>query len=242
MAWERAFVKRQPDGRLSLYVGQKGSCGELLRNVFDDPSPHILIDLPARLAPDGSERFTVGSVYFGPPIEANPGGVASVRGDASTGRKTAVELAFTARTDHGEALDVLGKVVADGCGDADTSRGPLPKAKHASTAVLTVAKKRIPLRGAIVRGKSVELTDFPRDCDAAWHIGARLRLEAGSWRLDGMRFAGTSAADAPALSVVRGAAGTSADGPTIELELSGADRVGDFDVKLSGKVEAISCP
>jgi len=241
MAHGRAFVKRLPDGKLSLYVGQKGSCNELLMNLFDDPAPHLLVELPAKLAPDGSERYTIGGLYFGPPTDANPGGVARVRGDASVGRKTEIELAFTGQGGRGEALDVKGKVHADGCGEPDTSKGPLPKATHPSTASMLIAKKRIAIRGALVRGESIELTDFPRDCQTAWFIGARLQRQSGSWRLDGARFTDASAGEAPALVVKRGNAGTGPDGPTVELELSGSDRIGEFGVGFSGKIQAIEC-
>jgi hypothetical protein len=238
---DHAFVKRLPDGKLQLYVGAGGSCQELLTNLFDGKNPHVLIDLPSRLAADGTESFTVTGVYFGPPTDADAGATASVKGKLDKGSKVQIDLAFTAPGGRGEKLAVKGSVDAVSCGDADTSKGPLPKATHASSASFTIAKKKLAIRGALRRGDDIELTDFPRDCTSAWFLGARVQRVRGKWILDGGRFASQSEGTPQALEVKAGKTGTSADGPIVELVLSGSDKIGDYSVSLSGKIEAIDC-
>ena len=235
---EKAFVKAMPDGKLQLYVGQGGSCDELLTNVFNGKNEHVLVDLPSVLNADGTESWTVTDVYVMPPETADPGGKVNVKGALTKGSKVEIELAFTSAA---AKLDVKGNVIAQSCGEPDVSKGPLPKAQHASTATMTIANKAIPIKAALVRGKNVELSDFPRDCSSAWFIGAALKRE-GDWHLSGRRFAKPVDGGGDGLTVTEGAKGTSDDGPTVQLTLGGAGKVGDYAVKLDGAVEALACP
>jgi hypothetical protein len=235
---ENAFVKQMPDGKLQLYVGQGGSCGELLTNLFNGKNQHVLVDLPSVLNSDGTESWTVTDVYVMPPETADPGGKVNVKGTLAKGSKVDIELQFTSAA---AKLEVKGNVTAESCGEPDVSTGPLPKAQHASTATMTIANKAIPIRAALVKGKNVELSDFPRDCSSAWFIGAALKRD-GDWHLSGRRFAKPVDGGGDGLTVTEGAKGTSADGPTVQLTLGGAGKVGDYPVKLDGTVEALACP
>lgn len=241
MSWAHAFVKRLPDGRLQLYVGPGGACSELLINLFNGTAPHLLVDLPSKLAADGTEAYAVEGLNYGPPTDAEPGGLAKVKGNLRAGSKVDIELAFRAKGGRDEKLEVKGRVVAESCGEQDTSKGVLPNAIHASTATMTIAKKKIPIRAALVKGDTVELSDFPRDCTAAWFLGARIRRESGKWLLDGTRFEKEIDGAPTALMVKPGKTGKSADGPTVELTLSGSDKIGDYPVAITGTVEAIDC-
>jgi hypothetical protein len=241
MKWEHAFVKRLPDGKLQLFVGPGGSCAELLINLFNGSARHLLVDLPSKLAADGTESYAVAGLNYGPPTDADPGGIAKVSGNLRAGSRVDIELAFRAKGGRDEQLEVKGRVVAESCGDQDTSKGVLPNATHASSASMTIAKKKIPIRAALVKGDTVELSDFPRDCTTAWFLGARLRRENGKWLLDGTRFEKETEGAPTALTVKSGKSGKSADGPTVELTLSGSDKIGDYPITITGTVEAIDC-
>lgn len=234
---EKAFVKQLPDGKLQLYVGEGGSCEQLLTNVFDGKNESILIDLPARLAPDGTESRTVSTVYDGPSEDVDPGATATVKGDLAKGNKVTIDFAFTAKA---AKLEGKGSVVAESCGDQDVST-KLPKAEHPSKAKMTIANKTLPIRAALVKGTTIELSDFPRDCVSAWYIGASLKKD-GTWRLSGQRFEKPVDGEATGLTVTQGAKGTSADGPTVQLTVGGEGKVGDYPVKLEGTIEALACP
>ena len=106
---------------------------------------------------------------------------------------------------------------------------------------MTIANKQLPIRGAMRRGEDIEFSDFAWTCTTAQYIGVRLRREGDAWHLDGARLAGESTGPAKGLSIKPGATGKSADGPTVELELDGADKVGDYPVALVGTVQAIEC-
>lgn len=233
-----ALVKQLPDGKLQLYLGEGGTCAQLLTNVFDGKQQHILLDLPVRLAPDGTETRTVSGVYMGPPEDADPGATAAVKGDLAKGSKVAIDFAFSAKA---AKLEGKGSLVAESCGDQDVSKGPLPKADHPSTATMTIANKRIPIRAALVKGERIELSDFPRDCIAAWFIGASLKKDTG-WHLSGQRFEKPVDGEGAGLTVLFGTKGASADGPTVQLTLGGEGKVGDYPVKLDGTIEALACP
>jgi hypothetical protein len=234
---EHAFVKQLPDGKLQLYVGEGGSCEQLLTNVFDGKNASLLIDLPSRLAADGTESFAVGDIYDGPSEAADPGAKVTVKGALTKGNKVAIDLDFTSKA---MKVEVKGSVTAESCGEQDTSTGPLPKAQHASTATMTIANKSLPIRAALVRGKAVELSDFPRDCTSAWFIGAKLEHDT-DWKLSGQRFAQEVSGPGEGLTTTLGARGTSDDGPTVQITVGGTGNVGDYPVKLDGTIEALDC-
>jgi hypothetical protein len=62
----------------------------------------------------------------------------------------------------------------------------------------------------------------------------------GDWF--GQQYSNTVEDPMAKVKVVAGAKGTSADGPTVQLELSGAGKVEKYPVAIAGKIEAIDCP
>lgn len=234
-----ALVKSQPDGKIQLYVGDAGTCEQLLTNVFDGKNKYALIDIHTLLAADGTESYAIGDVYgSGAPETAEAGGKATVAGSLDKGSKLDINLDFTAKA---AKLEVKGSVTAESCGPQDVSKGPLPKAQHASTAVMTIANKAYPIKAALLKGENIELTDFPRDCSSAWFIGARLEKDS-SWHISGRRFATKVDGAGEGLTVTQGDKGTSDDGPTVKLTVGGSGKIGDYPVKLEGTIEALACP
>ncbi|MBA3542259.1 MAG: hypothetical protein H0T79_21770 [Deltaproteobacteria bacterium] len=242
VTFTRAFIKHLPDGQYQLWMGERGgSCAALLDNTFDGKIHDLLVNLPVRLAADGKETGTVADLsYSMPPTDADPGGTSTVKGDPVKGAKLDVDLAFTGEGGKGEKLVVKGSLVAESCGEDMDPQVGMPKAPHPSTATMTIAGKVFKIGGAIKKDERYELVEVPRECDAAKHIGARLQVAYGVWRLDGTRFGKEHSSDA-AFVVTPGATGTSADGPVVELTLSGEGKVADYPVKLDGKVEALVC-
>jgi hypothetical protein len=239
----RGFVKRRPDGSLQAYVGEGGTCDQLLTNVFDSKHESILIDLPSRLAPDGTETHTVELVYLAGGSDATPDGpaTATVTGTADAGTPVELAIEFVGPEDSGKLVTIKGAMTLEACGDQDVSKETFTKARHPSNALLTVATRKFPVMAALRRGATIELFDFPRDCVAARYLGVKLTYDGATWRLSGKRFASEIAGEAKGLSIKPGAAGTSDDGPTVLLDLAGTDKLGDYAIALDGTVEAIDC-
>lgn len=244
VALELALVKRRPDGSLQLYAGQRGAtCAMLQDNLFTGGASKVLVDLPTRLAPDGTEALAVGDLHHGGPQTPDPGARAKLVGAlGAKGERVTLELAAASRS---AGVSLEGTVVAESCGDELRTSGPgMPSPALATSAMLTVAGKKLALRGALVRGESFELTDFPRDCSSAWFLGARLEAKGSSLSLDGKRFAEAIKADAKGLSIQK-----SPKPPrkhegldVVELSLSGTTRLGAYELSLSGTMEALVCP
>ncbi len=241
---DHALVKRRPDRKLQLYLGVGGgSCEALMDNLFSGSHPHVLVDLPTRLGSDGAESLVVGDVHKSGPNAPDEGASAKMHG--SFGAKGSdVEIALAVASKEAK-VELRGTVIAKSCGDELRDKGPGvidPPLK--SSASMTIAGHKIPIRGALARRDGVELTDFPRDCSAAWFLGARLAQASGSWTLDGERVGAAKTGPASGLRVKRGPelAEKRQEGAIVELELAGDDRLDGYAVKLEGKVEALVCP
>ena len=271
MPMTRAFVKRLPPDRYQVYVtSEDGACEHLIDNVFPrvGPSPAaVLVDVTPRLGADGGLASTVTSVYLlggpvGPSGDAAAGATAKITGNGDRGTTTQIELDFTAEV-NGHHVVVRGAFDAEGCGERPVT-GPIdgaPKATHASTATLTIAGKQLPIRGAILAGREVApvigapkvrdlvLSTGPKDCSSTtpWAEVVVTRVH-GFWRVGGTWFDrehGNNALPDDATKrvfVKLGAKGNSEDGPTVQLDLSGEGKIGDYPVALAGTIEALDCP
>jgi hypothetical protein len=237
------FIKRRPDGSLQAYVGEGGTCEQLLANVFDGKNRSVLIDLATRLGPDGTDSHAVSLVYLDGGNDARPdaAGTATLEGSADAGSTVELTIDFAGPDDAGKPVVVKGTVPLKGCGDQDVSGMTLTKAQHPSNALLAIAGRKFPVMAALRRGSTIELYDFPRDCSGAVYLGVAVAYDGATWTLSGKRFASEVRGEAKGLSITPGAAGTSADGPTVSLALAGTDRVGDYAVAFDGTVEAIDC-
>lgn len=97
------------------------------------------------------------------------------------------------------------------------------------------------------------LSTGPKDCSGTTPWAAVVLERSGLfWHARGewlgTELSNSSMADARGqpetkdLKIALGARGTSDDGPTIELQLSGSGEIGDYPVNLEGTIEAIDCP
>ena len=236
IAVETAFFKRFPDDHLELVLGEHASCGQLLVNVFDGRRPYVLVDLPRQLLADGREQYGVGDVWFHGPWRSQ--GTVAVKGGIAKGDRAEITLDVSSPD---AKLAFKGTVTAESCGDEDAHAHDAVKGSHPSTATMTIANKTIAIRAAIVQGDLVELNDYPRTCDVLPLNGARLSRFHGKWTLDGARLPKPIDTTAQPFDIKLGAKGTSADGPTVQLALSGAAKIGDYTVALAGTIEALDC-
>jgi hypothetical protein len=127
-----------------------------------------------------------------------------------------------------------------------------PKQTHKSKGTLTVAGKPLEIKGVTVQTRpGVAATDLPnitistnvKDCSTVT-LPAPVILERidTRWSLRGTWFdEPITATDAKDLVFNANGVGTSTDGPTLDLQLSGAGKFGDYTVKLDGTAEAIEC-
>lgn len=228
-----AFTKRMPDGRVQLYLGEGGSCDELLSSMFDGKQKHVLIDLKTLLLSDGKDQTAVGDVYAGPPAKSDEHSTAFIHGELSKGAKVPIDLEVTSAE---AKLDVKGRVTAESCGDVDA---PPPAAAGAAT--MTIAGKPFVVRAALARGNDLELSDLPRDCESAHYIGVRLRREGGTWKLDGARMPVEVTGPAKGLNVSNSPAKGSAAPGHVMMSLQGSDSIGAFTVALAGDVDVTDC-
>lgn len=229
IAVERALLKRMPDGRAQLYLGQRGTCEQLMTNVFDGKDAHILADLPNYLLSDGTESFGVGDVYTGPPAASDPQSTARIKFED---KRAVVEVGITSPE---AKLVAKGQFVAEMCGEQDAP----PAATGGAT--MTIAGHAFPVRAALKRGDNLELTDLPRDCRSARYIGMRLQRERGTWRLDGKRIPAALTGAAPALKVERIPAEESPGPGLVLMALSGSDQVAAYPIALQGTATVTDC-
>ncbi len=243
VAMLEAYIKRLPAQRYSVFVtDQKSSCEELMSSLYSShPGEHTLLaELGHRLAPDGTLSSQVIQFFDKGGNEPKPGSKVTV---TEKGDQAELALDVTA----GE-LDAHGTFTAKQCGDAEVDKSGIPKAKHPSEATIEVAGHKLPLVGAIMRGNDVTLSTGQKDCSTTTQWAELiLTREGGSWKLHGEWLAQeagnyVSPDDKMAgVKVKRGAKGKSDDGPTVQLELSGKGKAGDYPVALAGTIEALDC-
>jgi hypothetical protein len=249
----RALVKRLPAGEYQFdLANHETTCRQLLDNLFDGghDNEDILLNTAIRLAPDGKRSTVVKDVYppHGPG-SVNPGSQASPTGSADAGEVMRLAVDLTGKTMAGEPFEVHGAFVANGCGSQREDDSGVPKALHPSSATVTVAGQSFPLVGAIRTDREIRLSTGPQDC-SRWTPRAEIRLRTrdGGWRMEGdwldHEFTNAISPDEKMakVKVAPGAKGTSADGPTVQLTLSGAGVIEGYPVALSGTIEALDCP
>lgn len=255
VAIQRALVKRMEPDRYQLYLSSSGgSCAELLDNMFDAKDRiDVLASVSPRLNADGKQYLQITDVFEGAPtMVIAPGAKVSIAGGAAPGERVRVELDFVAAAQeasaNGLSIEVHGAFVAEGCGARPADTAGVPRAEHPTTAALTIARQRLELKGAIVRGggkaPDLVLSTGPKDCSGTTPWAAViLERSGGGWRASGTWLEQEARpGDKPlALAVALGAAGRSEDGPTVEVALSGAGELGGFPVALEGKIEALVC-
>jgi hypothetical protein len=256
VAVHRALVKRMEPDRYQIYLSSNGgSCTELLDNLFESKDRiDVLASVSPRLNADGKQYLQITDVFEGSPtMVIAPGARVSITGGAAVGEQVSVSLDFVATAQGGAggalAVEVHGAFSAEGCGARPPDTSGVPRAPHPTTAALTIARQRLELKGATVRGTgknaNVLLSTGPKDCSPSTPWAAViLERSAGSWRASGtwLEHEATAGEKPPTLAAAPGATGRSEDGPTIQLALSGAGDLGGFPVALEGTIEALVCP
>lgn len=257
LAVQRAFVKRMDPDRYQLYLSNNGgSCEELLGNMFNSRDRvDVLANISPRLNVDGKQYLEVTDIFEGAPtMVIAPGGKVSITGDAGKGEPVEVTLELTAKAQQDPKLTIEahGSFTAVGCGATARDSAGVPRADHPTTATVTLAGQRLELKGAIVRGSGKErdllLSTAPKDCSPSipWATVILERV-SGLWRVRGTWLAEearvTQSPDEKT-KLVRaklGAAGSSEDGPTVQVALSGAGHIEGWPIALDGTIEAIDC-
>jgi hypothetical protein len=258
IAMQRAFVKRMDPDRYQVYITDGGgSCRELLDNLFGGGERvDVLASISPRLNADGKTYLQITDVFEGAPtMVIAPGARVAINGAAAAGEPVEVALDFVARANEpggkGLLIEVHGSFTAEGCGTRDRDPSGVPRAAHPTSATVTFANQRLELKGAIVKGEGKErdllLSTGPKDCSPTtpW-ASVILERVGGQWRASGTWLEQEARAvqrtDEQGLRAVLGAAGTSDDGPTVAVALSGTGKLGGYAVALDGTIEAIACP
>ncbi|HWU87699.1 MAG TPA: hypothetical protein VN253_10515 [Kofleriaceae bacterium] len=254
---QRAFVKRMDPDRYQVYITNGGgSCQELLDNMFGAGDRiAVLASVTPRLNADGKTSFQITDVYEGAPtMVIEPGARAAFNGAAAKGEAVEVVLDFVARAKESEAkqllVEVHGSFTAEGCGTRNRDPAGVPRAAHPTAATVTIANRRLELKGAIVKRAGREpdllLSTGSKDCSSTtpW-ASVILERTGGRWRASGTWLEHEASAaqrpDEQGFKAVLGAAGTSDDGPTVQLALSGAGKLGGYAIALDGTIEALDC-
>ena len=101
----------------------------------------------------------------------------------------------------------------------------------------------VPLVGAIRRSDNITLSTALRECSPPT-VPAQVVLEhtTAGWSMSGTWFeTAVGGTEIPELKIAPGSTGSSVDGATVTLALSGTGKIGDYPVGLAGSIEAIDC-
>lgn len=196
-----------------------------------------------RVSPQGEERWAVVDVSGrDTPITILNPGVVTLAGP-HVGNMSFVD---------GTKFSATGEFDAVECPVVEPSGIGAPKTPHPSNAKISIAGRSLLVRGATVQARpGVEATDKPnlvlstnvKDCSKV-SLPAPVVLERvdGKWSLHGTWIdKRVDNIDAPDLTFSANMVGKSADGPTLDLQLSGKAQIGAYAVELMGVVQAIEC-
>jgi hypothetical protein len=250
VAMQRAFVKRVSADQYRLQVGDlEGSCDELLSGVTNAKpgATSFVATLAKHLAPDGVESMVITDFWSaGHPTKAALGGLAKLTGTPTKTATVEIELPKITDVDSGKTIIVSGPLTATGCGDQPDTGVGVPKGQHVSAAYVTIAGRKLELRGAILRGSDVLLSASPKDCSAVTPFApVVIQHENGKWEISGTWIGEQKTASTDTMKGAKfavGAAAKTGDGPTVALALSGAGSIAGYPLKFEGTIEALDCP
>ena len=236
-----ATLVHRSDGSLSIEVANNDLPCESARRSErfgvpkDDISFHAI--LRQHLAGDGSMKYVVERFGIADPK--------AVELDVS-GPKIAIKATLDASgtgVEHWKHLVIAGSVTPTDCGNAEIEKDhpAIAKTPHPSTATLTIAGQRLAIHSAVRRDGKVVLSTEPMTC-APYLIAPRVMLTIGKdqWQLEGSWPDGFIASTGT-FKTAAGKTGTSADGPTVELTLSGSAATDIYKLELAGTIEALDC-
>jgi hypothetical protein len=233
LAIDRAFMRHLSPDVFAIVLGAgKGSCME---------DGVLGFTIMKRVAGTGHEALWITDVYSRD-VDLKLAAPSKV---TLTGTK--LELPAIAEG----KLAMSGQVDVVDCPAPPPSGMGAPKVTHKSNGRIIVAGKALDIKGVTVRTRpGVAPTDLPnitistnvKDCSSVT-LPAPVILERidTKWSLRGTWFTDTMTTDTSDLAFNANGVGTSADGPTIELQLLGTGKLGDYTVKLEGTAEAIEC-
>ena len=250
LAVDRAFIKRASPDVFTVLVGAgKGSCEALLAGTEAGSGKSVSFTITKRVGPAGHENFMITDVWsrdFDVKVEL-PVKV-KLEGDGNQG--AVAKLAVSLR---GPGLELDGSFDATGCGETRPTGMGVPKTTHTSKGTITIANKVLDIKGVTVSTRAgVAPTDLPnitistnvKDCSSVT-VPAPVILERldTKWSLRGTWFEQPIQGDdaAAGLAFTANDVGKGPDGPTLDLQLSGSGKIGDYSVKLAGTAEAIEC-
>jgi len=220
------------------------SCNEILQSMRAGvPKDDVAVSIAAskRIAPDGKQSWALSYFSMEHSPEMKEMGAVQVAGDETAKVGSTVEITF----DYGDAK---GTVVAKGCGDRPIEKDhpAIAKAKHASTATMTIAGKQVPIVSAWKFEKTTYLSSEPITCAYAG-LPTRVTLVRdqgsgdGHWELAGDWFPHPFTTSDAKIEVKEGAKGDGPDGPTVQLDLSGKATIDGYPVEVAGSIEALAC-
>ncbi len=154
---KRAFIKRVSPDQWRLQVSDdEGSCDELLSGITNRKpgATSFVATIGRRVKPDGTEITSVLDLWSGGHLADAVLASAVVDGNTDKGNKVNVELGMMIDATKQRKLEIKGPLTAVGCGDQPSPPVGLPKAKHPSTATISIAGHSLPLASAIRRAAS----------------------------------------------------------------------------------------
>ena len=253
----KAFVKRVSPDQWRVQAGDlEGSCEELLSGVIQvqKGGTSFVVTLVKRLEPDGKTSIVVSDIASGTSTAklATP---ATLAGSTDKDAKVEIELhkivAMSVKPAGADGiaienkLEIEGAFTALGCGDQPETGAGVPKGPVTSSATITIAGKKLDVRGAILRGNEVLLSTGPKDCSTATPFAPVIvQFTGGTWELSGTWFAKPELATDTMKGVTfkAGQQTKTEDGPVVALALSGQGKLGAYPVQFAGTILALDCP
>jgi len=254
----RAFIKRVSFDQWRVQVGDlEGSCQELISGAIQvqKDATSFVATIVKRLAPDGSETTVVSDLASGAtttPVNTR----ATISGLTTKDAKVQITFdkmaAVSSQPPAADGismerkLEIAGPFTAIGCGDQPETDVGVPKGPVTSSATVTIAGKKLDLKGAILRGNDVVLSTSPKDCSPTRLFAPIiLAVTAGKWELSGTWIAKPETAvdtmKGVKFKVIDDKAKTE-DGPIVALELSGQGTIAGYPLQFTGTILALDCP
>ncbi len=240
VAMTSAVLVHRTDDVLQLTVANHAlRCEDAVNNErWGVPEDDISFDaqITSPIRPDGTRPFVLSHVG----VVSVPDTRVEIRGDLD--KAPEIQLAFSVDAgtgvDHWKHLDVTGAVKPIVC-----ARPPTPASPHPSTAVLTIAGQSIAIASARWRDGKAELSSEPGGCavQATAPPRATLSIAPSGWQLEG-GWVGSGLIGSAGLHVATGTRGTSPDGKTVVLKLSGTSTIAGYKIDVAGTIEALDCP
>ena len=140
-------------------------------------------------------------------------------------------------------LEISGPLTATGCGDQPETGVGIPKGAVTSSATITIAGKKLDLRGAILRGNDAVLSTGPKDCSTVSPFApVVVEVTGGAWKLSGTWIAKPETAaetmkDVKFKVVDKGTTET----PVRRARAVGPGGIGGYPVQFAGSILALDC-